>query len=112
MRRPIIGITVGTPISPATIEKRLNHVKTVNGIEPDENGNVTVSGGGGDIEFATDEEVTKSLEAIYGEGSGDDSGNTPGDGPSDTPEDDPAISDDDFATNEEVEDMIDDIFGG
>lgn len=43
----IIGATVGTPISPAKIEERINPVKTVNGLRPDKNGNVKVEGGGG-----------------------------------------------------------------
>lgn len=42
MSRKIIGATVGTPISPATIERVLKPVKTVNGIGADENGNVEV----------------------------------------------------------------------
>lgn len=42
MSRRIIGVTVGTPISPKAIERKLNPVKTVNGVEPDENGNVAV----------------------------------------------------------------------
>lgn len=43
----IIGVTVGTPISPKAVERKLNPVKTVNGIEPDENGNVNVEGNDG-----------------------------------------------------------------
>lgn len=43
----IIGATVGTPTSPAKMEKELKPVKTVNGKEPDENGNVEVEGAGG-----------------------------------------------------------------
>ena len=43
----IIGVTVGTPTSPAKMEKELKPVKTVNGKEPDENGNVEVKGAGG-----------------------------------------------------------------
>ena len=46
MNRKIIGVTVGTPISPAVIEEELKPVKTVNGVAPDENGNVVVTGGG------------------------------------------------------------------
>jgi hemerythrin-like domain-containing protein len=38
----IIGVTVGTPISPEKIEEKINPVKTVNGKSPDENGNVVV----------------------------------------------------------------------
>lgn len=39
----IIGVTVGTPISPRKIEEKLKPVKTVNGVAPDENGNVAVA---------------------------------------------------------------------
>ena len=48
MSRRIIGVTVGTPISPKAIERKLNPVKSVNGVEPDENGNVDVSGATGE----------------------------------------------------------------
>ncbi len=47
MSRKIIGVTVGTPISPKAIERKLKPVKTVNGVEPDENGNVDVAGNDG-----------------------------------------------------------------
>lgn len=49
MSRKIIGVTVATPISPSKIENEIKPVKTVNGVEPDENGNVEVSGGSGVI---------------------------------------------------------------
>lgn len=38
----IIGVTVGTPISPQTIKDKLKPVLSVNGTKPDENGNVEV----------------------------------------------------------------------
>lgn len=44
MSRKIYGVTVGTTTSPKLIEKTLKPVKTVNGSEPDENGNVQVGG--------------------------------------------------------------------
>jgi hypothetical protein len=47
MSKKIIGVTVGTPTSPKKIEEELKPVKTVNGVPPDENGNVEVSGSGG-----------------------------------------------------------------
>lgn len=47
MSKKIIGVTVGTTISPKKIEKELNPVKTVNGQAPDENGNVAVVGNNG-----------------------------------------------------------------
>lgn len=39
----IIGVTVGTPMSPSKIENKLKPVKTVNGNAPDENGDVQLS---------------------------------------------------------------------
>ena len=39
----IIGVTVGTPTSPAKMAEELKPVKTVNGIAPDKNGNITVN---------------------------------------------------------------------
>lgn len=58
MSRRIIGVTVSTPISPKAIERRLNPVKTVNGIEPDANGNVQV-------EMTEDiEQMKQDIEAI------------------------------------------------
>lgn len=42
MSKKIIGATVGTPISPKTIKDKLKPVQTVNGVKPDENGNVNV----------------------------------------------------------------------
>ena len=43
----IIGVTVHTPLNPQTIRKKLNPVLSVNGIAPDENGNVEVAEGSG-----------------------------------------------------------------
>lgn len=42
----IIGVTVGTPTSPRKMAQELNPIRTINGVAPDENGNVEVSGGG------------------------------------------------------------------
>lgn len=39
----IIGVTVGTPTSPSRMEEALKPVKTVNGIEPDNDGNVELA---------------------------------------------------------------------
>lgn len=36
----IIGVTVGTPTSPAAMEEKMKPVKSVNGKFPDESGNV------------------------------------------------------------------------
>jgi hypothetical protein len=42
----IIGITVGTPLSPSTIKDKLKPVLSVNGTKADENGNVEIAAGG------------------------------------------------------------------
>lgn len=47
MRKPIVGVTVGTPTSLRKIENEIKPVKTVNGISPDEKGNVEVKGNNG-----------------------------------------------------------------
>ena len=52
----IIGVTVGTPTSPAKMEQELKPVKTVNGIAPDENGNV-------EVEAVSAEEVVAIVDA-------------------------------------------------
>lgn len=42
MSRKIIGVTVGTTISPKTIKDKINAVTSINGVKPDEDGNVTI----------------------------------------------------------------------
>lgn len=42
MSKKIFGITVSTPLSMHKIEDEIKPVKTVNGIAPDENGNVEI----------------------------------------------------------------------
>ena len=54
MNRKIIGVTVGTPIGPETMREKMKAVKTVNGVKPDENGNVNVASVGGGVDFKTD----------------------------------------------------------
>ena len=68
MSRKIIGITVGTTISPKRIEKDLKPVKTINGVSPDDNGNVEVDVGKLVYEYAveagyegTEEEFAEQL---------------------------------------------------
>ena len=48
MSRRIIGNTVGTTISPNAIDRKIKPVKSVNGVAPDDNGNVEIPAGGGD----------------------------------------------------------------
>lgn len=44
MSRKIIGVTVGTTLSPRSIKDKINPVTSINGVEPDENGNIDVNG--------------------------------------------------------------------
>lgn len=87
----IIGVTVGTPTSPKKIENEIKPVKTVNGQEPDENGNVEVVGNngtdgisptisvstitGGHRITITDKDGTKNVDVMDGEDGAD--GKTP-----------------------------------
>lgn len=61
MSRSIIGVTVGTAISPVGMERKLKPVKTVNGTAPDENGNVEVAGGGYTL---TEEDKAEIVSAV------------------------------------------------
>lgn len=40
MKRKIIGVTVGTPLSPRSIQNKINPITTINGISADENGEI------------------------------------------------------------------------
>lgn len=58
----IIGVTVGTPTSPAAMEEKIKPVKSVNGNFPDESGNVKLDipegSGGADLTgYATEKYV-------------------------------------------------------
>lgn len=44
MSRKIIGVTVGTTLSPRGIKEKLNPVTSINGVKADENGNIEVNG--------------------------------------------------------------------
>ena len=57
MNRGIIGVTVGTPISPKAIERKLKPVKSVNGVTPDENGNLVIQGLDGEDGVSIDQIV-------------------------------------------------------
>ena len=59
MSKKIYGVTVGTPLSPAKIAEKLKPVKTVNGIAPDENGNVEVQGGSADAVLYKPERISE-----------------------------------------------------
>lgn len=63
MSKKIYGVTVGTPLSPAKIAEKLKPVKTVNGIAPDENGNVEVQGGSADAVLYTKQTLTANQKA-------------------------------------------------
>ena len=56
MNRKIIGVTVGTPLNPQKTKEKLNPVASVNGVMPDENGNVQIEAGG--VDFDTDNTLT------------------------------------------------------
>lgn len=57
MKRKIIGVTVGTSMSPQTIMDKLHPVISVNGMRADENGNVKV-----ETEPVSDEQIANSVE--------------------------------------------------
>lgn len=63
----IIGATVGTPISHSKIEKELQPVKTVNGIGPDEKGNVNIPGLGGSPVYLVTISDTDQAQQTYGD---------------------------------------------
>lgn len=65
MSRKIVGATVTTPMSIAKIEKELKPIKSINGVEPDENGNVNGVIDGNETMFSTDEEVEDMLGEIF-----------------------------------------------
>lgn len=65
MSRKIVGATVTTPMSTAKIEKELKPVRSINGVEPDENGDVKALIDGKEVTFSTDEEVEDMLGTIF-----------------------------------------------
>ena len=67
MRKKIMGVTVGTTISPKKIEEKINPVKTVNGKGPDKDGNVKVEGGSGySIYVSTEQHPEIGYDVITG----------------------------------------------
>lgn len=76
MSRKIIGVTVGTPLSPAKIEEKIKPVKTVNGVSPDASGNVEVQGGVSDDDIREAFETALQQAKDSGEFDGED-GHTP-----------------------------------
>lgn len=68
MSKKIIGVTVGTPMSPSFLKDNLNPVTSINGVTADENGNVeiTIPDSGGDGAdaipplFGSTDEITPS----------------------------------------------------
>lgn len=53
----IVGVTVGTPLSPQKIKEKLNPIISVNGIKPDEGGNVNV-----EISDFDDNKLTEAID--------------------------------------------------
>lgn len=76
MSRKIYGVTVGTTINPKYLETKLKPVKTVNGVVPDENGNVQVSaeqiGAAPAGNYATEAFVTNKIAEAQLSGDGSD----------------------------------------
>lgn len=62
MTRTIIGVTVGTSISPRTIKEKLQPVLSVNGKTPDKNGNVKIAMG--NVDFSMDEIVQAVISEL------------------------------------------------
>lgn len=63
MSRKIVGVTVGTPMNPQRIAEKIEGkygVKTVNGIKPDENGNVEIQTGA----CLPDEKIAELMSAL------------------------------------------------
>lgn len=58
MKRRIIGVTVGTPLSPKSIMDKLGPVTSVNGVKADKDGNVEVK-----VDSVSDEQIASSVEA-------------------------------------------------
>ena len=68
MSRKIVGVTVGTPISPEMIRRKLKPVQSINGVVPDENGKVTLSGLNGEAGnsiFYSSEEPDMNPDGVY-----------------------------------------------
>lgn len=73
MSRKIVGVTVGTPISPDSMRSKMKAVKSVNGISPDKNGNVAVEVGAGlDFEYDAEKEALVVVGSTGGGGGGAD----------------------------------------
>lgn len=72
MSRKIIGVTVGTPLSPAKIEEKIKPVKTVNGVSPDASGNVEVQVGVSDDDIRGAFETALQQAKDSGEFDGED----------------------------------------
>lgn len=61
--KKIYGVTVGTTTSPGYMERKINPVKTVNGVSADENGNVNVAGGGSSSDIEQMKQDIASIKA-------------------------------------------------
>ena len=56
MNKKIVGVTVGTPIRPESMRSKMQAVKSVNGVAPDDDGNVDVIVGSG-VDVVYDEDT-------------------------------------------------------
>ena len=87
MSHKIIGATVGTTLGLHKISEKLKPVKTINHKVPDENGNIDIL----ITEEISDEKIIEVVNAYFDEN--------------------PIEGRVDFATDDEVNDMLDDVFG-
>ena len=63
----IIGVTVGTNISPAKVKEEIKPVTSVNGVKPDENGDVKIATYNGEYQVTPQiaEDVTLSTAGTF-----------------------------------------------
>lgn len=64
----VIGVTVGTPISADTIKEKISPVMSVNGVMPDEHGNVEAGVNAGELRAAVDEAIQDAKDSGMFEG--------------------------------------------
>ena len=64
----VIGVTVGTTLSPDKIREKINPVMSVNGVVPDEHGNVEAGVNAGELRTAVDEALQDAKDSGLFEG--------------------------------------------
>lgn len=63
MNRKIIGVTVGTPLSANWVKEKINPVRKVNGVSPDENGNVQTELSEEEVQTVVDHALREAKES-------------------------------------------------